>query len=180
MRGLEGANNAMEREQAAGPDERQFRISVPNTRACATLARQLLLQFVRSVHAGDDDLADIQVAAGEALANAAEHGERPAGKISVEAWLNDDCIEVEVSDDGPGFAPAPHPLAEPDVLSPRGFGLYLMYAVTDALEIRDGGTTVWFRKRFARGHARSHVESQTPALFDISAGKKTNTDRPVR
>jgi anti-sigma regulatory factor (Ser/Thr protein kinase) len=58
------------------------------------------------------------------------------------------CLEVIVSDDGPGFASSTIPLGHPPPQSVRGYGLFMMQRLVDIIEFRDHGRTVWFLKRF--------------------------------
>jgi hypothetical protein len=55
--------------------------------------------------------------------------------------LTPSALRVEVSDRGPGFAPAPH---RPSPVDAGGRGLFLVDALADRWGSADGGTRVWF------------------------------------
>jgi anti-sigma regulatory factor (Ser/Thr protein kinase) len=136
----------MQRLQPDDADAR-FDIALPNSAAAAVLARRQLIAFIKDLQLAAVLVADIESAVGEALANAVEHGRRPHGTLHVQASLNGADLEVSVTDDGPGFAPGPIRPKHPVTLAPRGYGLFIIQSVMDDVEFRDGGRTVWFRKR---------------------------------
>jgi anti-sigma regulatory factor (Ser/Thr protein kinase) len=129
-------------------EENRFEIALPNSPAAATLARRQLMAFIRHLRVDAPTTADLHTAVGEALANAAEHGGRLHGRLAVSAEVNGPDLEITISDNGPGFSP-PMLRTVPDALAPRGYGLYLIQSVTDEFQFRDGGRTVWFRKRIS-------------------------------
>lgn len=137
----------MPSRHCADADGPRYVIRLPNTPAAASLARQQFLQFVKHLRLGREFIADIEIAVGEALSNAAEHGHRLHGTIRIEASLTDVGMEIVVSDDGPGFLPSPRAAEHPGAMSPRGYGIFLMRSVVDEVEFRDDGKTVWFLKR---------------------------------
>jgi anti-sigma regulatory factor (Ser/Thr protein kinase) len=92
-------------------------------------------------------LSDVILAAGEALANAVEHGYRRNGEILVAARLSAARLELEVADDGPGFTPGPRPAAPP-AGEARGFGTFLMYRLMDEVEFDAAGSRVRLVKAF--------------------------------
>jgi anti-sigma regulatory factor (Ser/Thr protein kinase) len=94
------------------------------------------------------DLADIETAIGEALANAAEHGHRPGGAFDVAAYVDGGVAVIEVLDEGAGFTTSlaePATLPRPDVS--RGFGIFLMRELMDSLEYDEQGRCVRLKKR---------------------------------
>ena len=124
-----------------------FSLVISNTRASAHFARHRFSEYLRSFTIDAECAHDIIMAAGEALANAAEHGHRPNGTLTLRARLLADGLEIEIIDDGHGFAPHPHP-ASPDTSSPRGFGIHIMRSVMDSVEFHDGGRRVVLSKAF--------------------------------
>jgi anti-sigma regulatory factor (Ser/Thr protein kinase) len=93
--------------------------------------------------------ADVENAVGEAFANAVEHG-GTGGSLHIIARIRDDGVEVLIHDDGLGFRPGPRPVRPPDAGAPRGYGIYLMYALTDSIEFSDDGTQIRMFKAFRR------------------------------
>jgi serine phosphatase RsbU (regulator of sigma subunit)/PAS domain-containing protein len=80
--------------------------------------------------------------ASELVTNSVRHGRSGANDaIGLDLVLSPSTLRVEVSDRGPGFAPAPERPAPDD---PGGRGLYLVDALADRWGSADGGTRVWF------------------------------------
>ena len=86
------------------------------------------------------DHVDMEVAAGEAVANAVEHGhrDRPDGVITLRAATEGATLRLCICDTGRWKAPDPVPDGR------RGRGISLMHALMDdvAVESRADGTTV--------------------------------------
>lgn len=129
-----------------------FSLVVANTRAAAHFARIQFEAYVNACVVEADCANDIVLAVGEALANAAEHGHRPRGTLSIMARRVSDSgyfesLEIEVIDDGRGFMPRPH-AAAPDASGSRGFGIHIMRSLMDSVEFYDGGRSVVIIKKF--------------------------------
>jgi serine/threonine-protein kinase RsbW/stage II sporulation protein AB (anti-sigma F factor) len=91
----------------------------------------------------------VKLALSEAVTNAVQHAyvARPPGPVRVAAWLREDCLIVEVCDDGSGMMPR---LDSPGL----GVGLPFIADTADTLEILTsprGGTRL--RMTFALGPA---------------------------
>lgn len=130
-----------------------FSLVVSNTRSGAHFARIRFAAYLSACALDAEWSQDVILAVGEALANAAEHGHRPNGTISVNARRisESDDIEqfhIEISDDGHGFGLNQH-LTAPDVSGSRGFGIYIMRSIMDSVEFHDGGRRVVLRKRLS-------------------------------
>jgi hypothetical protein len=70
------------------------------------------------------ELQELELAVGEALANAVEHGHAPGGSIEISASCQNDVLVIEVKDYGRGFEAWENPAAIPrPASSPRGFGI---------------------------------------------------------
>jgi anti-sigma regulatory factor (Ser/Thr protein kinase) len=90
---------------------------------------------------------NLAVAAAEALANAAVHGNRLRAEAPVDVEVTvrpGRSAAVEVRDTGPGFdaASVVDPTRPDRVLIPGGRGLYLMRQLVDEVEYRPPGNTV--------------------------------------
>jgi serine/threonine-protein kinase RsbW len=72
-------------------------------------------------------------------------GENPEGEVRVAAELTDSRIRLEVTDDGPGFAPAdvPDPLTPEALERSCGRGLFLIRSLADSVEFNPQGNTIW-------------------------------------
>jgi anti-sigma regulatory factor (Ser/Thr protein kinase) len=119
------------------------------------LARKSIAGFASVCGFTETEVADIRLAAGEALSNAVEHGRgaRSSG-FSVACSYDSEALVVEVRDSGAGF-PQPGEAAsvEPDERG-RGFGIFLMRRLMDDVIFARNGTAV----RLVRRHA-SAVEA---------------------
>ena len=124
----------------------EFRARFPNSRRTAALARKSLIAHIAGFGFAAQDLADIETAVGEALANAAEHGHREDSGFEVRVYVERASLVIEVQDDGDGFA-ASHPRANPTHDAPRGFGIYLMRHLMDQVDYTNNGTCVRLAKR---------------------------------
>jgi anti-sigma regulatory factor (Ser/Thr protein kinase) len=125
-----------------------FQGRFPNTKRAAALARRTLTERIAALGYCDEVLAGIETAAGEALANAAEHGHRPGSAIALRLCIDDDHLVIEVKDEGRGFSGHAQASGErPPSDAPRGFGIYLMRQFMDAIEYEERGTLVRLRKR---------------------------------
>ena len=112
-------------------------------------ARRTLIEFVASCGFCGELLADVESAAGEALANAAEHGEGASTvDVDVCATFDGSRLVIEVDDHGIGFDCATElTRADPDVAGDRGFGIFLMRRLMDEVAYSDRGARVQLVKR---------------------------------
>lgn len=85
------------------------------------------------------DLADVEIAVGEAVTNAILYGSPVAScRIVIISGLGDDAFFVEIRDQGCGFDPAVlHEQEDTDALGGRG--LHLMRALMDHVELHHNG-----------------------------------------
>ncbi|HTC29409.1 MAG TPA: ATP-binding protein [Candidatus Acidoferrum sp.] len=114
------------------------------------LARKSIAGFASVCGFSESEVADIRLAAGEALSNAVEHGRgiRSSG-FSVACSYENDALVVEVRDSGAGFvSPVEVGAIEPDERG-RGFGIFLMRRLMDDVSFGRNGTSV----RLVRRHA---------------------------
>lgn len=95
----------------------------------------------------------VALAIREAMANAIRHGNRedPSKKVEVELALENGELSVVVRDEGRGFEPqeVEDPLADENILKPRGRGIFYMRRLMDDVDYRfsgTGGTEVVLRK----------------------------------
>jgi anti-sigma regulatory factor (Ser/Thr protein kinase) len=124
----------------------EFRARFPNTRRAAAFARRSLVAHLAACGFAGTDLADIETAVGEALANAAEHGHRAESGFEVRVHVNNDRVVIEIQDEGGGFSTAPATISPPQD-APRGFGIFLMRHLMDEVAFDERGTCVRLTKR---------------------------------
>jgi serine/threonine-protein kinase RsbW len=125
-----------------------FRAAFSGERKNVPLARNAIASFARLCGFSIDDVADIKVAAGEALSNAVEHGHaRRSSGFSVRCSMEQDELRIEIRDNGDGFMPetvrAGGALEQQD----RGFGILLMRRLMDGVQFDNNGTCVRLYRR---------------------------------
>jgi anti-sigma regulatory factor (Ser/Thr protein kinase) len=113
------------------------------------LARNAIASFAYLCGFSQDEVADIRLAAGEALSNAVEHGRaHRSNGFSVRCSFKDNAITIEIRDNGSGFAIEERRELTPEA-SDRGFGIFLMRRLMDNVLFERNGTAV----RLVRHHA---------------------------
>ena len=109
--------------------------------------RKALRTWLTRAQVGPDQSMNVLIAAGEAVANAVEHGhrERPGGMISLDATALGDQVELTITDSGSWKIP--QPAANPH----RGRGITLMRGLMQDVSIHPqaAGTTVHLSARIA-------------------------------
>ncbi len=124
-----------------------YELRFASDRALVPVARRAASKYACALSAFDADaLYDIELAVGEALANAVEHGHRDGSYISVTCESRDDAFHVTVRDGGRGFDPVDCLVA--GRCSDRGYGIGIMRSAMDSVEFLSGGTAVKMLKRF--------------------------------
>jgi anti-sigma regulatory factor (Ser/Thr protein kinase) len=79
----------------------------------------------------------------ELVTNSVKHGGAgPNDPVRLELVVSDQGVRVEVSDQGPGFAPTPRPERAPDGIG--GWGLVMVDRSAARWGTRRGGRCVWF------------------------------------
>src|SRR3954466_84049 len=124
-------------------------LDLPAVPASATVARHAVAEALREV-ALDRDAVVLMVS--EAVANSAAYAyPEPAqsGRVRVRAQLDDEALEVVVSDDGVG-------MAAPAESAGFGIGVPLMGDVADRVELAAGARPPG-RARRGRRHARTRA-----------------------
>lgn len=90
-----------------------------------------------------EQLIDYELAVGELLANAVEHGSGET--IRVACWYEHPSLITEVSDSGAGPTFSDNPALRTNGRG-RGFGLFLIRTLVDELQLVDGGKKARLRK----------------------------------
>jgi len=108
-------------------------------------ARERIVALIRDLDFSDSALFDIQVALGEALANAVRHGSRgqDGAVVTVAIAVHTDRVVFEVTDMGSGFD-GEHTCSD-DLYAVGGRGVMFMRALMDSVcfaSAEGGGTTV--------------------------------------
>ncbi len=153
LKGSAGATGRRERGSLTAPRTNvlgSFRQRYPQTRKAVGDARRTVVAFAQSCGFGGQDLEDIEVAVGEALANAFEHGHCESDSFEVWAKRDAGALSVEVKDFGRGFDHGdPRSRERPAPESVRGFGTFIMRDLMDSVEYSEHGTRVRLTKRLS-------------------------------
>jgi anti-sigma regulatory factor (Ser/Thr protein kinase) len=126
-----------------------YRASLPRGYNSVRQARRALRTFAETCGFADTPLADVENAAGEALANAAEHGNGEGSPVfDIWATFDGDCLVIEIDDHGRGFdAAAVLARPAPDATGYRGFGVFLMRTLMDEVAYSECGSRIQLVKR---------------------------------
>ena len=158
---------------AAGRPRRLDAFSLPSEPGNERLALARVAGTVKDLGLSEARLEKLKTAVAEATMNAIEHGNGNHAEIPVEVEVSQDGDEiiVAISDQGgdatAGDAPAGStPAEEPDLLkkldgaqSPRGWGLFLIRNMVDAMDITTNGQrhTIWLTVRTGGAAHGEHV-----------------------
>lgn len=126
----------------------RHRATFTNDLRNVALARKSVARFARICGFSESEVADICLAAGEAVSNAVEHGrgERSTG-FTVQCSFKDGELTVAIHDSGNGFSwPPDRTSVEPDERG-RGFGIFLMRRLMDDVTFARNGTVVRLVRR---------------------------------
>ncbi len=108
------------------------------------LAEEMCLRVAEAAGFGEDDCYRIGMSVREGVINAFHYGnqERPEKKIHLAVDLTTEKMIIHVLDEGPGFKliDVPDPLAEENLLSTSGRGIFLMRAFMDEFDVVSGKT----------------------------------------
>ncbi len=125
----------------------EYRGHFRGTPASVRFARKAVIDYARACGFDSTDLADIALAAGEALANAVEHGNKDLGFIDVRCDFSGDTLAIEIGDAGHGFDFSGISGRPRDPSAVRGFGISIMHAIMDDVRYSHRGAVVRLSKR---------------------------------
>ena len=95
---------------------------------------------------GKDDIFAVHLTLEEAFLNAVKHGNKmdPSKKITVDYSIDDNKIEISITDQGPGFLPeaVDDPRFGENLFKPGGRGLLLMNSYMDMVKYNEYGNSV--------------------------------------
>jgi len=107
----------------------------------ARAARRSLATFAQACGFSGQRLADIELATGEAIANAIEHGNKLRGFFEMRCTFDGTKLVIEVKDRGRGFEAPAQPAPGPNEKM-RGWGLFLMKNLLDRVSYFENGRGV--------------------------------------
>ena len=135
-------------------DVKHLEITLETQVESVNLAEEMCLRVAEAAGFGEDDCYRIGMSVREGVINAFHYGnqERAEKKIHLAVDLTADKMTIHVLDEGAGFnlADVPDPLAEENLLSTSGRGIFLMRAFMDEFEVvsgRTGGAEIVMSKK---------------------------------
>jgi len=126
---------------------------------CEALCHSVVASLEKSGFA-KEDLFAVHLALEEAFVNAVRHGNEmdPAKHVKVDYCIDDEKVEITISDQGHGFDPeaVPDPRKGQNLLKPNGRGLLLIRSYMDIVEHNEQGNVI----RMVRYKQRSGLSQQ--------------------
>lgn len=123
---------------------------LPDMEVTATQTAEAVLRFMQF---GEDEIDEVKHALVEGCINAFEHSLSTDGRVHIRFVMEADVLQVVIQDFGLGFdaeaVPAPVLVEKLEGGHKRGWGLMMMRALMDGVEIASGpaGTRVTMTKR---------------------------------
>jgi serine/threonine-protein kinase RsbW len=136
------------------PDTKHLEVTLETQVESVNLAEEMCLRVAEAAGFGEDDCYRIGMSVREGVINAFHYGnqERPEKKIYLAVDLTSDKMIIHVLDEGTGFklSDVPDPLAEENLLSTSGRGIFLMRAFMDEFDVvlgKNGGAEIVMSKK---------------------------------
>lgn len=135
-----GAPNEAANGSQSGALTGRIDLTLPSTLATVDRMEQESERFATDHGFGEDDAANIAMAAREAAVNAVMHGNSYSSSKQVRVQLTCDAADLTLSiqDEGAGFNASllPDPLLPENILRSSGRGIFLMRALMDEVNFR--------------------------------------------
>src|SRR5215510_6862877 len=136
------------------PETRHLEVTLETQVESVNLAEEMCLRVAEAAGFGEDDCYRIGMSVREGVINAFHYGnqERPEKKIYLAVDITTEKMIIHVLDEGNGFtlSDVPDPLAEENLLSTSGRGIFLMRAFMDEFDVvkaQTGGAEIVMSKR---------------------------------
>lgn len=136
------------------PETKHLEITLETQVESVNLAEEMCLRLAEAAGFGEDECYRIGMSVREGVINAFHYGnkEKPEKKIHLAVDLTPEKMIIHVADEGTGFklADVPDPLAEENLLSTSGRGIFLMRAFMDEFDVvkaQTGGAEIVMSKR---------------------------------
>lgn len=135
-------------------DAKHMEITLETQVESVNLAEEMCLRVAEAAGFGEDECYRIGMSVREGVINAFHYGnqERADKKIHLGVDLTQDKMIIHVLDEGQGFqlSSVPDPLAEENLLSTSGRGIFLMRAFMDEFDVvtgKNGGAEIIMAKK---------------------------------
>ena len=136
------------------PDTKHLEVTLETQVESVNVAEEMCLRVAEAAGFNEDDCYRIGMSVREGVINAFHYGnqERPEKKIHLAVDLTPDKMIIHVLDEGKGFdlSSVPDPLAQENLLSTSGRGIFLMRAFMDEFDVvlgRTGGAEIIMSKK---------------------------------
>jgi serine/threonine-protein kinase RsbW len=136
------------------PETKHLEVVLDTHVESVNLAEEMCLRVAEAAGFGEDECYRIGMAVREGVINAFHYGnqEKPEKKIHLAIDLSTEQMVIRVMDEGKGFklVDVPDPLAEENLLSTSGRGIFLMKAFMDEFDVlpgRTGGAEIVMAKK---------------------------------
>jgi len=138
-------------------DTKHLEVKLETQVESVNLAEEMCLRVAEAAGFDEEECYRIGMSVREGVINAFHYGnkERPEKKIHLSVDLTPEKMIIHVRDEGTGFllTDVPDPLAEENLLSTSGRGIFLMRAFMDEFDVvkgRNGGAEIIMSKRLPR------------------------------
>jgi len=151
------------------PEAKHLEVVLDTHVESVNLAEEMCLRVAEAVGFNEDECYRIGMSVREGVINAFHYGnqERPEKKIHLAVDLTQEKMIIHVMDEGKGFRleDVPDPLAEENLLSTSGRGIFLMRTFMDEFSVvagRTGGAELIMSKKIpsASGSRNGHHDSE--------------------
>jgi serine/threonine-protein kinase RsbW len=140
------------------PEAKHLEVILDTHVESVNLAEEMCLRVAEAVGFNEDECYRIGMSVREGVINAFHYGnqEKPNKKIHLALDLTQEKMIIHVMDEGKGFklTDVPDPLAEENLLSTSGRGIFLMKAFMDEFDVvagRTGGAEIIMSKKIPQG-----------------------------
>jgi serine/threonine-protein kinase RsbW len=146
------------------PDTKHLEVTLDTHVESVNLAEEMCVRVAEAAGFNEDECYRIGMSVREGVINAFHYGnqEKPEKKIHLGIDLTEERMIIHVMDEGKGFQlnDVPDPLAEENLLSTSGRGIFLMKAFMDEFNVvkgRTGGAEIVMSKKLplAGDHSRN-------------------------
>jgi serine/threonine-protein kinase RsbW len=153
------------------PETKHLEVILDTHVESVNLAEEMCLRVAEAVGFNEDECYRIGMSVREGVINAFHYGnqEKPSKKIHLALDLTQEKMIIHVMDEGKGFklSDVPDPLAEENLLSTSGRGIFLMRAFMDEFDVvpgRTGGAEIIMSKKIpTAGKRSSNGDHGTPS-----------------
>lgn len=152
------------------PETKHLEVVLDTHVESVNLAEEMCVRVAEASGFNEDECYRIGMSVREGVINAFHYGnqEKPEKKIHLGVDLTSDRMIIHVMDEGKGFRlkDVPDPLAEENLLSTSGRGIFLMKAFMDEFDVvpgRTGGAEIIMSKRLPNPGHSPNGNSGAPA-----------------